>query len=107
MATSPIRHVVMFRWNDTVDEAHVGVLGARLDALPETIPEIRSYRHGADVGVNEGNYDYAVVGDFASLGDYLVYRDHPAHRALIAELIADRITDRAAVQFELDARWRA
>ncbi len=96
-----IRHVVMFRWNDAVDAAHVGVVGARLDALVEAIPEIRSYHHGADVGVNDGNYDYVVVGDFASLGDYLVYRDHPAHRALITELIAGRVTDRAAVQFEL------
>jgi hypothetical protein len=93
------RHVVMFRWSDGVDEAHVAAVARRLDALPAAIPELRSYRHGADAGVNEGNFDYVVVADFDAPDDYITYRDHPVHTAVIAEMIAGRVDDRAAVQY--------
>lgn len=95
-----IRHVVMFRWADDVDDRHVERVAAALDGLPAEIPEIARYAHGRDLGVNEGTYDYAVVGDFESAEGYVAYRDHPVHRSMIAELITGRVTDRAAVQFE-------
>jgi hypothetical protein len=50
--------------------------------------------------VNSGNYEFAVVADFATLDDYLVYRDHPDHKQVIVDLIVPNIADRAAVQFE-------
>jgi hypothetical protein len=93
------RHVVMFRWVDGVDEAHVAEVARRLDELPTSIPVIRSYRHGVDALVNEGNFDYVVVADFDSADDYVTYRDHPEHAAFIAELIAGRVAERAAVQY--------
>ena len=93
------RHVVMFRWADGVDDAHVDEVARRLDELPEAISAIRSYRHGRDAQVNEGNYDYVVVADFDSSDDYVVYRDHPDHTAFVSELIAGRVADRAAVQY--------
>lgn len=98
---SVFRHVVMFRWADEADAGHVDAVAAGLDELVDLIPEIRAYRHGPDAGVNEGNYDYVVVGDFASRDDYVVYRDHPAHQALIRDLIAGRVAGRAAVQYEI------
>ncbi|MFP5488956.1 MAG: Dabb family protein [Acidimicrobiia bacterium] len=96
-----LRHVVMFRWAEDVDDAHVAAAAAGLDDLPRQIPEIVQYRHGADAGINEGNFDYVVVGDFASAEDYVVYRDHPVHQALIQQYIAGRVADRAAVQYEI------
>lgn len=95
-----IRHVVMFRWNDTVTEAHVDVIAAALDALPAAIPAIADYRHGADQQLAPANFDYVVVGDFASVDAYVTYRDHPVHQQFIADHITGRIADRAAVQFE-------
>lgn len=97
-----LRHVVMFRWNDGVGDAHVAELGAGLDDLARTIPEIAAYRHGPDAGINPGNFDYVVVGDFATEQDYLTYRDHPRHRDLIERLIAPHIRERSAVQFRID-----
>ena len=96
------RHVVMFTWNDDVDSAHAEAVGAALSTLPGLIPEIAVYHHGPDAGVNEGNFDYVVVADFASLDDYLVYRDHPEHRAVIAAMITGRVAARAAVQYDVD-----
>ena len=93
------RHVVMFRWSDEVDDAHVAEVARRLDELPESISVIKAYRHGPDAGVNTGNFDYVVVADFDSADDYLVYRDHPVHAAFIADMIAGRVAERAAVQY--------
>jgi hypothetical protein len=95
-----IRHVVMFRWNDSVTDRSLAATAAALDALPDAIPEIVVYRHGPDLGLNPGNYDYAVVGDFAPAEDYTVYRDHPEHQRFIAEHITGRVADRSALQFE-------
>lgn len=92
----------MFRWVDGTTPEQIRAVSVGLDTLPDTIPEIAVYRHGPDAGVNHGNFDYVVVGDFASVDDYLVYRDHPVHKRLIAELLAPLITARCAVQVHLD-----
>jgi Stress responsive A/B Barrel Domain len=99
---SGLRHVVMFRWEDTVDDDHVAAMVAGLSTLPGLIPEIADYRFGVDAGLNEGNFDFAVVADFASVDDYLVYRDHPDHRAVVAALVTGHVATRAAVQYAID-----
>lgn len=96
------RHVVMFRWNDEVTDEQLVATSAALDALPSVIDQIVAYRHGPDQQLADGNFDYVVVADFASVDDYLVYRDHPEHRRLIAEHITDHVAQRAAAQYELD-----
>ena len=93
------RHVVMFKWNDNVTAEHIDAVAAALDNLVETIPEIKGYRHGPDAGLSDQNFDYVVVGDFESPDDYIVYRDHPVHQQMIADLIAGRIATRSAVQY--------
>ena len=95
------RHVVMFTWADDVDPSHGETVSASLSTLPGLIPEIAAYHHGPDAGVNEGNFDYVVVADFGSREDYLVYRDHPDHRAVIAAVITGRVGARAAVQYDI------
>lgn len=94
-----IRHVVVFRWNDTVTDGSLAALSAALDALPGEIEQLVAYRHGPDLGLADTNYDYALVADVASTDDFEAYRDHPAHRALIAEHIAPHVADRVAVQY--------
>lgn len=94
----PFRHIVMFKWVDDLDPSHVAVVSARLDTMPGLIDEVRGYRHGADAGVTEGNFDYAVVADFDSEADFLTYRNHPDHVQLIEEVITGRVAQRASVQ---------
>lgn len=94
-----IRHVVVFRWNDTVTTESLDALSAALDALPDEIEQLVAYRHGRDLGLADANYDYAVVADVASTDDFAAYRDHPAHRAVIAEHITPHLADRVAVQY--------
>ena len=99
----PFRHVVLLRWADDVPEDHVEQVRAGLDALPPQIPQIRSFLHGSDVGVSEGNYDYVVVADFDNVGDWRAFREHPAHLLFMEEHIKDKFADRAAIQYQTPA----
>jgi hypothetical protein len=95
-----VRHVVLLRF-DGAPEADVDAIVDALRALPDSITEIRSYVVGRDAGLNPGagNYDVAVMADFADEAAYVVYRDHPVHQRVIAERIAPIVTSRAAAQY--------
>ena len=95
-----IRHVVVFRWNESVTDEQLVAMSAALDALPTAIAEIVAYRHGRDLGLGPSNFQYSITADFANVDDFAVYRDHPEHQRFIAEHITGRVADRAAVQFE-------
>lgn len=98
---SGFRHVVLFRWTEGTTTGQQDEVAARLAELPGRIPEIRSYSLGVDAGVNPGSFEFAVVADFADRESYLVYRDHPEHRAVIDQYIKPIIAERAAIQYEL------
>lgn len=95
----PVRHVVMFRWADGLDDDHVRRVRDGLDALPAQIEQIRSYVHGHDLGVTDGNFDYVLVADFDSVDDFLDYRTHPVHVQFIEDVITGNTAERAAVQY--------
>ena len=96
-----IRHVVLLKWNEAVDAAHIAAAKAGLDRLPGLIPEIVSFQHGPDLRVVPTNYDYAVTGEFASTDDFIRYRDHPAHQEFVQTCLTG-FSQRFAVQFSLD-----
>ncbi|QYC45410.1 Stress responsive A/B Barrel Domain protein [Nonomuraea coxensis DSM 45129] len=96
-----IRHIVLFTWTDDATDEQKATVTAELRKLPDAIPELRSYTVGPDVGINQGNHAYGVVADFDSVDDYIVYRDHPRHQAVIAEHIKPILGARAAVQIEV------
>ena len=94
------RHMVMVRFaDDTTDEQKEAVRAALL-RLPELIPEVRAYRFGDDLGLRDDNFDFGITADFDDRDGFVVYRDHPDHQKVIADLITPIITARAAVQFE-------
>jgi len=96
-----IRHCVMFRWREEMPVAWIDDVETALATLPAAIPVIASYSFGRDIGVNAGNHQFAVVADFATVDDYLVYCDHPVHKRVVAELIVPNIAERSAVQFDM------
>jgi hypothetical protein len=98
---SGFRHVVMFQFHTGVTAEQKRTLEDRLNTLPGVIPEVRAYAVGGDLGVNPGNFDFAVVADFADREAYLVYRDHPAHRKIIDECVTPIVAERRAVQYAL------
>ena len=98
---SGFRHVVLFRWRDDATAEQKRTLEERLNELPGVISELRAYAVGGDLGVNSGNFDFAVVADFADRDAYLVYRDHPTHRKVIDECVTPIVAERHAVQYAI------
>ncbi len=94
-----IRHVVLFRWKAGVDDAHVEATKAALGRLPGLIPQLVSYSYGADLGTAPTTLDFAVTAQFATIDDFVVYRDHPEHQAFVADYVAPFVDERCAVQF--------
>jgi Stress responsive A/B Barrel Domain len=95
------RHVVLFTWKQDATREQQQALAAELRKLPAAIDVLRAYHVGPDAGVNTGNYDFAVVADFDDVDGYLVYRDHPAHQAVIEQYVQPIVASRAAVQYEI------
>jgi hypothetical protein len=94
-----IIHVVTFQWTaDTTDSA-VAALSDALDRLATTIPELRGYRHGPDLGLRDGNADYAVVAVLDQPEDLKAYLDHPEHLRIVGAFVSPILRGRQAVQF--------
>ena len=94
------RHVVLLTIDPSAPTAPATIVAALRD-LPGAIPEIRDYEVGTDLGLAETNATIAVVAGFDDRAGFEAYRDHPAHLAVIEELILPVLVDRTAVQFAL------
>jgi hypothetical protein len=96
-----LRHTVLLTLSTEPSSETTRTIIEALRKLPARIPSIREYEVGADLGLNEGNATIAVVARFDDEKGYVEYRDHPAHRAVIDELISPVRRGRAAIQFEV------
>ena len=95
-----IRHCVLFKWNDEVDDAKRAAFREGLVELLETHEAVRGFAHGNDAAINAGNHDYAVTVDFDDEAGFVSYRDDGATRPYIASKVPPHLESRAAVQFE-------
>jgi stress responsive alpha/beta barrel protein len=95
-----IRHVALFRWKPEATDEQKERVPAALATLPSTVPSIRAFTAGADAGINQGNFDFAVTADFDDEPGYLAYRDDPGHRQIWTDVIAPVVAERASVQLQ-------
>lgn len=103
MTKSYLRHVVLLKFeSDASAEAKQAMVDG-LAALPDAIPELINYRFGPDLGLVNGNFDFAIVADLANADDFRTYANHPQHQDAIARLIRPILLERTAVQFEVAA----
>lgn len=93
------RHVVLFRWAESATEEQKQRARDAVASLPGQIPEIRRFVFGSDAGLAEGNYDFALVADFAGEAGYRTYANHPVHQAVLRDVIRPVLAERAAVQY--------
>ena len=96
-----IRHVSLLTWVDDVTPDQVQAVTDGLRALPPLIPELRDYRVGPDLGIDDNTANFVVIADFDDADGYRAYRDHPAHRAVGAEHILPILAARRAAQYTL------
>jgi hypothetical protein len=95
------RHIALFRFvPEMTPEQRLAALEG-LRSLPAQIPELLDYRVGPDAGGAEGNFDFAVVADFAEAAHYPVYAGHPAHVAVADTHVRPFIAERAAIQYDI------
>ena len=95
-----IHHVAMFRFNEGTTTEQVNAAAEALNALPPQIDVLIGYKCGADLGLMDGTWDFVVVADVANTDDFITYKDHPAHRAVVTNFMAPIIAEGARVQFE-------
>jgi hypothetical protein len=93
-----VRHVVVFRFAERTTAAQVEEIRAALAALPARVPEVRSFEVGRDLGLRDGNGDFAVVAEFDDEDGWRAYQTDAEHQRIIAELIAPVLVDRLGAQ---------
>jgi len=94
-------HLATFTWRPDVTNDDVVAVLEGLSSLPDQIPELRSYSFGPDLGLRDGNADFAVAAVLESPETLPSYLDHPEHMRILKEIIAPLIATRQAVQIEL------
>jgi len=95
-----IHHVAMFRFKEGTTAEQVNAASAALEALPSQIDALVEYRCGSDLELMDGTWDFVIVADVADADDFITYKDHPAHRAVVANFMAPIIAEGARIQFE-------
>ncbi|MCU1360006.1 MAG: hypothetical protein JWN99_1295, partial [Ilumatobacteraceae bacterium] len=65
------------------------------------IPAIRTYRHGADLGVSAPtNFDYGIDATFDDVDAWRQYDTDPVHEAVRADVMRPWIAERSSVKFQ-------
>ena len=95
-----IHHVAMFRFNEGTTAEQIAAATTALATLPAQIDVLVGYKFGPDARITDGSWDFVVVADLANADDFVTYRDHPAHRAVVTNFMAPIIAEGARVQFE-------
>ena len=97
----PLRHLVLLNFTPETTIDDVTDITDALRTLPGLIPELADYHVGPNLQIADGTWDYGIAADFATTEDWATYRDHPDHVRIIHELIAPKVRERAAVQYDL------
>ena len=95
-----IHHVAMFRFKEGTTTEQVDAAAEALNDLPAQIDVLIDYKCGSDLGLMDGTWDFVVVADVANADDFVTYKDHPAHRSVVTNLMAPIIAEGARIQFE-------
>jgi hypothetical protein len=96
-----IRHIVLLTLRSDAPPGAAASIVEALRGLPDSIPSIRDYQAGVDLGIATGNATVAATAVFDDEAGYVAYRDHPVHREVIKTYIDPVRESRAAIQFEI------
>ncbi|RSN72083.1 MULTISPECIES: Dabb family protein [Actinomadura] len=96
-----LRHIILLRWSPEATEAQRAAAADAFRALPAAIGQIRALSCGPDLALGENGHDFAAVLDFDDADGWHAYQRHPAHRALVADLVAPILAERAAIQIDV------
>ena len=91
-----IHHLCLITYTDPtwVDDDTQAQIDAAYRKLPDLIPGIVSLKVGRDLGLLDGNADYAVYATFEA------YSDHDAHMDVIYPVLGPYLASYETTQFE-------
>ena len=95
-----LRHVVLFKFKDSVTEAQIKEVEQAFAALPSKIDAIVEFEWGTDVSV-EGKakgFTHCFFVSFKDKKGREVYLPHPAHQEFV-QLVGPRIDDVCVVDY--------
>lgn len=97
-----IQHVALFRLREPLSKEACRRLVQTVSRFRGQIDGVLSARAGADLGCNSENWDFAVVVDLPDRASLEYYQRHPAHVAFVWDELMPLLTERAAVQFDVN-----
>lgn len=95
-----VRHIVLFRFNESCTSAQVDEMLSAFAKLPQQIADVQSYEAGPNVspeGLDQG-YTHCFLMSFADATARDRYLVHPAHLAFV-ELVKPRLAQALVVDF--------
>ena len=95
-----ILHVVLFRFKPGVTTERIAQAGEALLGMQAGIPEIRAIRWGANLGPSAGEYSHVLTVSLDDMPAVDRYLDHPVHRRVISQHIAEIREARLALDIE-------
>jgi hypothetical protein len=96
-----LRHVLLMNWAHPLSAAELADVQAAIDQLAEEAESVRALSHGADAGLRDGRYDYALVVDFDDGDGWAAYSAHPVHEKL-RQLLEPIKKDTCVTQFYVE-----
>ncbi len=96
-----VRHVVLFKFTAGATDGQIAAMEAGLASLPAAIPGIARYEFGRDLRYTDGNFDFALVADFADADACRAYGADATHLQVVVDHVRP-ITDAVVrVQYEV------
>jgi len=96
-----LRHVVLIKFKEETTAEAIKEMEQGFASLAANIPEVRAMSFGDDLGMADGNFDYAMCADFDSRESWLAYQQHPEHLAF-AQSFKDLASAACRVQYALN-----
>lgn len=93
-----IKHIVMFRLEGEGKELAAAQFKKAIEALPASVPQLKSAEIGIDLGHIAGNWDIVLTAVCANEADLAAYAAHPDHLACV-DIIKPMLAARACVDF--------
>jgi hypothetical protein len=96
-----VRHLCLIKYKDpaAVDSAAQAKINEAYLKLPSIIDGISSMKVGRDLGLLEGNYDFAIQAEFRDKDAFLAYSTHPAHGEIIFPVLGHFMESYSTAQF--------
>lgn len=92
-------HIVAFRFKPDATPAQIARLSADLGDLASRLDGLISYAWGTDLGLREGNDDFAVAAVFDNEESLTAYLAHPLHLRIVSEHVTALVDEKHSAQF--------